>query len=249
MNLIVRLWRNSVTATFLAGLVLLLPVVLTILIIAWIVDFMKAALGPDTLLGSILTQGGTTIIGPGYDTLAFFLGIFIALFGIWALGIVARGAAQKSIERSIDRIFTKVPVIRTIYNPISRVVRLTTDKNAGDLSGMTVVACRFGGDQGTDVLALLANKETYIVGGQRRRMVYIPTAPVPMTGGLLLVADENIEPIPEMKVDDLLRVYFSLGTLASETLPKSFKDDAVAKLPPATKILEPSISPTQDAAE
>ena len=82
MNIVIRLWRKNITTTFLAGLVLLLPVVLTVLIIAWIVDMLKAALGPGSFLGSILTTGGTTIIGPGYDTLAFLLGILIAVLGI-----------------------------------------------------------------------------------------------------------------------------------------------------------------------
>ncbi len=236
MNLVVRLWRNNITTTFLAGLVLLLPVVLTVIIMAWIIDVLRAALGPGTFLGNLLTTGGTTIIGPGYDTLAFFLGILIAIFGIWFLGIIARSAAQQSIQRALDRAFAKLPIIRTIYNPISRVVRLATDKTTGDFSGMTVVSCRFGGKKGVAVLALLANQQTYYIGDEPRCMVYLPTAPVPMTGGLVLVPEESVVPVPEMKVDDLLRIYFSLGALAPDTLPSTLKeveDDpkAVADVP------------------
>lgn len=256
MNLVMRLWRNNITTTFLAGLVLLLPVVLTVLIIAWIVDFLKAALGPGSFLGSILTTGGTTIIGPGYDTLAFLLGILIAVFGIWFLGIVARTAAQKSIERSIDRIFTKLPIIRTIYNPVSRVVRLTTDKNAGDFSGMAVVSCRFGGVNGVDVLGLLPNQETYYIGGEPRRMVYLPAAPLPMSGGLVMVREDAIIPVPEMKVDDLLRIYFSLGALGPDSMPKSLKAKpgfAASTIPLADPVPAPAPAPdhmvSRDAAE
>lgn len=222
MNFLVSLWRNNVVTTFLAGLVVLLPVVLTILIIAWIVDFLRGQLGPGTFLGDILLRGGATITGPGYDTLAFFLGALIALVGIWFLGVIARSQAQEGISRVIDRIFTQMPIIRTIYNPVSRVVRMTTDKNT-DFSGMSVVACRFAGVD-TDVLALLANNEVYVIGGERRRMVYLPAAPLPMSGGLLLVAENSIMSVPEMKVDDLLRVYFSLGALAPDSIPASLKD-------------------------
>ncbi len=183
MSLFVRLWRNNITATFLAGLVLLLPVVLTIIIMAWLIDMLRTALGPGTFLGRLLTTGGTTIIGPGYDTFAFFLGILIALVGIWFLGVVARSAAQQSIERGIDKIFTRMPIIRTIYNPVSRMVRLATDKQAGDFSGMPVVSCRFGGQNGVDVLALLANPDTFYIGGEPRCLIYLPSAPFPMTGG------------------------------------------------------------------
>lgn len=250
MKLLVSLWRNNVVTTFLAGLVVLLPVVLTILIIAWIVGFMRGQLGPGTFLGEILLRGGTTITGPGYDTLAFFLGALIALVGIWFLGVVARSEAQHSMSRVIDRIFTQVPVIRTIYNPVSRVVRLTTDKNTSDFSSMSVVACRFDA-MGADVLALLANQEVYLIGGQRRRMVYLPAAPIPMSGGLLLIAEESIIPVPEMKVDDLLRVYFSLGALAPDSMPANLKEGLVTRglrIPPVTAADKPIIL-TQDAAE
>ena len=245
MTFLVSLWRKSVVTTFLAGLVVLLPVVLTILIIAWIVDFLRGQLGPGTFLGDILLRGGATITGPGYDTLAFFLGVLIALVGIWFLGVIARSQAQEGISRFIDRIFTQMPIIRTIYNPVARVVRLTTDKST-DFSGMSVVACRFAGVE-TDVLALLANPEVYVIGGERRRMVYLPAAPVPMSGGLLLVAESAIMPVPEMKVDDLLRVYFSLGALATDSMPASLKD--VAK--PSARIAPPSkeIVLPQGAAE
>jgi uncharacterized membrane protein len=233
MKLLVSLWRNNVLTTFLAGLVVLLPVVLTILIIAWIVGFLRGQLGPGSFLGEILLRGGATITGPGYDTLAFCLGVMIALVGIWFLGVIARSEAQEGISRFIDRIFTQVPIIRTIYNPVSRVVRLTTDKST-DFSGMAVVACRFGSLE-TDVLALLANQEVYVIGGERRRMVYLPAAPLPMSGGLLLMAESAIVPVPEMKVDDLLRIYFSLGALAPDTMPASLKE----ALKPAQRIAPP----------
>jgi uncharacterized membrane protein len=169
----------------------------------------------------------------------------IALVGIWFLGVVARSQAQEGISRVIDRIFTQMPIIRTIYNPVSRVVRLTTEKGT-DFSGMSVVACRFAGVD-TDILALLANNEVYVIGGERRRMVYLPAAPLPMSGGLLLVAESAILPVPEMKVDDLLRVYFSLGALAPDSIPASLKDVAkpAARIaPPAKEIVLP-----QGAAE
>jgi uncharacterized membrane protein len=245
MNILVSLWRNNVVTTFLAGLVVLLPVVLTILIIAWIVDFLRGQLGPGSFLGDILLRGGLIITGPGYDTLAFFLGVLIALLGIWFLGVIARSQAQEGISRFIDRIFTQMPIIRTIYNPVSRVVRMTTDKNT-DFSGMSVVAVRFAGVD-TDVLALLASQEVYLIGGERRRMIYLPAAPLPMSGGLLLVAETSIMAVPEMKVDDLLRVYFSLGALASDSMPASLKDAArpSARIaPPAKEIALP-----QGAAE
>jgi uncharacterized membrane protein len=250
MNVVVKLWRNSVVTTFLAGLVLLLPVVLTVLIMAWIIDMLKAALGPGSFLGGLLTTGGMTLVGPDYEILAFWLGMLVALVGIWVLGIVARGAAQQSLQRSLDQMFARLPLVRAIYNPISRVVRMATDKEAGDLSRMTVVSCRFGGDKGVDILALLANQTTYYIGQQPRKMVYLPAAPIPMSGGLVLVPAESVVPVPEMKVDDLLRVYFSLGALAPDTLPRTMKPVVTPEAAAIEIAADPNPKPTvKNAAE
>jgi uncharacterized membrane protein len=223
MNVLMRLWRNKITTTFLAGLITFLPVVLTVVIIAWMIKFLETVLGPDSYLGVVLKSGGTTIIGPGYDTIAFSLGVVIALLLIFLLGVAVRSAAQRGIESYIDRIFTKLPLIRAIYNPVSRVVRLTIDKNTNDFSGMPVVFCRFGGAEGADMLGLLANQEVYLIAGQRRRMVYLPMAPF-MTGGLTLVPEEAVILVPEMKVDDLMRVFFSLGALAPDAVPAHMRE-------------------------
>jgi uncharacterized membrane protein len=225
-----RFWRTSVIGTFLTGVLFLLPVALTIYIVAWIIDFMRGQLGPGTLLGRLLTSVGGGIIGQDQNTLAFWLGLLIALVGIWCLGIIVKTQAKSMIQENIDSIFARVPLIRSIYSPVSRVVRLATKRDGGDFSGMAVVTCRFGGPGGVDILALLASRDVYLIGGERRRLVYLPTAPIPMSGGLVLVPEHAVIPVPEMKVDDLLKVYVSLGALAPETFPANLVASAAAPL-------------------
>lgn len=223
LDFLARAWRANITTTFLAGFILLLPIVLTTVIIAYIVNWLKGALGPGTVLGDILTQLGVGLVGEGQQRFAFVVGMFIVLFGTWCLGILVRARAQQSMHETVDWLFTKLPVVRSIYNPISRVVRVVTEKGGGDFSGMSVVACRFGGEGGVDILALLATQEVYLIAGERRRMVYLPTAPLPMSGGLVLVPENSVVRVHDMKVDDLLKVYFSLGALAPESMPNSLR--------------------------
>jgi uncharacterized membrane protein len=212
-----RFWRSRVTGTFLAGLIVLLPIVLTVVIIAWLIGILRDALGPGTFLGELLRRGGSALVQN--DTLAFWLGVVIALFGIWLLGAIVRTEARRGVQGAMDLLFARLPVVKSIYNPVSRVIRLATEKGGNDLSGMDVVAVRFGGDDGTHILALLASNDYYYIGDLRRVMVYLPTAPFPMTGGLILVPEENVTVVPGMRVDDLLKVYFSLGALAPESMP------------------------------
>jgi uncharacterized membrane protein len=217
MDFLRGFWRSRVTGTFLAGLLVLLPIVLTVVIIAWLVGILRDALGPGTFLGELFRRGGSALVQN--DTLAFWLGVVIAVLGIWLLGAIVRTEARRSVQGAIDLMFARLPLVKSIYNPVARVIRLATEKGGGDLSGMDVVAVRFGGQDGTHILALLASNDYYYVGDLRRVMVYLPTAPFPMTGGLILVPEENVTVVPGMRVDDLLKVYFSLGALAPESMP------------------------------
>jgi uncharacterized membrane protein len=72
-------------------------------------------------------------------------------------------------------------------------------------------------------------------------MVYLPAAPIPMSGGLLLIAEHAIIPVPEMKVDDLLRIYFSLGALASDSMPSTLKESGNK---PVARIAPPAAAPS-----
>ena len=69
-----------------------------------------------------------------------------------------------------------------------------------------------------------------------------------------MIREDAIFPVPEMKVDDLLRVYFSLGALGPDSMPKSLKINpklAASQVP----VIDPAPVPAakrrvpQDAAE
>jgi len=243
-----RFWRTSVAGSFLAGLLFLLPVVLTVVIVAWIINLVRGAIGPGTILGDLLTRGGNYLLGGSQDALAFWLGAGITLIGIWLLGLIVKTRAKSIIQNYLDRLITSVPLIRSIYNPVARVVRLATDRGPagepGDLSAMGVVSCRFGsGEHGVDVLALLASPHVFTIAGERRRLVYLPTAPIPMSGGLVLVSEGAVTSVPDMKVDDLLKIYVSLGSLTPEVMPASIAGP-VAVISPAEALRpEPELEP------
>jgi uncharacterized membrane protein len=228
-----RLWRTGVAGTFLAGLLFLLPVALTIYIAASIVAFMRDQLGPGTVLGGLMTRTGIGIIGQEQDTLAFLLGLLIAGTGIWFLGLIVRIQTQSLLQEGIDNLFARVPLIRLIYKPVARVIRLMTARSGGELASMSAVCCRFGGENGTDILAL-ASPDIYMIAGERRRLVYLPTSPVSMSGGLVMVPESSIIPMPGMRIDDVMKLYLSFGIMAPETFSRhKAVAPAPVPLPPA----------------
>ena len=68
--------------------------------------------------------------------------------------------------------------------------------------------------------AFLASSQTYEVKGEPRLLVYLPTSPLPAWGGLVLVPETAVIPVPDMDADALIKLYFSFGVLGPETIPR-----------------------------
>ncbi|MDQ2078615.1 DUF502 domain-containing protein [Xanthobacteraceae bacterium Astr-EGSB] len=226
-----RVWRTSIIGNLVAGSLVILPLVLTVLIIGWAINWIVAVAGPGTWFGDILTFGGAALIGPQREGLTFLIGVVLMLFILWLLGLAVRAQAQRTAAHVIDDLFAKVPLFRTVYRPISQVVRLFARSNA-DLAGLPVVMCRLGGAEGVDVPAFLASSQTYEVNGEPRLLVYLPTSPLPAWGGLVLVPKSAVVPVPDMDADALIKLYFSFGVLGPETIPAATpRRDAAPALP------------------
>ena len=235
-----NLWRTSIIGNLVTGSLVVLPFVLTVLIIGWGLNWIVAAFGPGTWFGDILSISGAALVGPKRETLAYVIGTVIVLIILWVLGLAVRARAQRTLQHVLDEVLAKVPVFRAVYRPVSQVVRLFAGSNA-DLSGLPVVMCRLGGAQGVDVPAFLASPQTYEVKGEKRLLVYLPTSPLPAWGGLVLVAESAVIPVPNMDADALIKLYFSFGVLGPETIPK------ITQRPPQPAKPKPAPQPQEDA--
>lgn len=223
-----RIWKSGVVGTFLTGLFFILPVVLTVAIIGWIIGKLQAALGPGTWLGDVFSLGGSAIVGSQHSIVAFWLGVLLALGGIWLLGFIVRTRARHLLQRALDGLLDRLPLIRAIYGPVSQVVAMVRGSGKKDVEGMTVVLCRFGRAGGARMLALLTSPTIYNLDEGTCHLVYIPTSPLPMSGGLTFVPVDAVSPVPDLDVDGLMRIYFSLGALSRQVMPERFVTPSAA---------------------
>lgn len=213
-----RLWSTGVVGTFLAGVFVLLPVALTFVILDWMVGKIASVVGPGSILGDLLASGGGTIIGPNHGIFAFILGLLIALAAVWGIGLLVRTLAKQRLKRVIDSVFERLPFVRAIYKPVAQVVRLISGDGDEKFKDMAVVSCSLGGKNGVDILGLVTSSKSFVIAGETRRLVYLPTAPLPMSGGLILVPESNLEFVPEISVEELMQIYFSLGGVVPDAI-------------------------------
>ncbi len=211
--------------TFLTGLAAILPLAATFALLAWTWQFLAAWLGPSSVFGSVLVAIGFSVSRS--ESIGYLLGLMLLCVAIWGLGVLVEAGLQVGIKRLIDRLMQRIPLVRNVYDVITRMVELFSRKNTeGGLSSMSPVWLHFGGRpaegaEGTDgqkvaVLALLCTPEPVVMDGGRRYLgVLVPTAPVPVGGGLLYVPEEWVSRA-DIGVEALTSIYVSMGLTTNQ---------------------------------
>jgi len=208
---------NRFGGYFLAGLLAVLPLVLTVAIVAWVATFLQSFIGRDTFLGKVLES-----LGLNFATnpiFAYLIGWTMVLVGVWLLGLFVELGAKRVLQRLVDSIVQRVPIINAVYNTSRQLVEMFDRKQQTELKSMSAVFCFFGGRGGPGVLALMPTAERFHIQGQDYHVVIIPTAPVPFGGGMIFMPADCVEPA-DMPVEGLMSVYVSMGVTASQFLHK-----------------------------
>lgn len=224
MSDLVRLARRSpallarkIAGLFLTGLLFLLPLILTVVALAWVLGQLGAVFGPDTFLGGLIASLGRLVtLGAASAATGFWFGLLVIVAGITFLGALVQSGAKGLLETWVDGLLSRLPVVGKLYQPFAQLVRTMGGDSKEEMASMSVVTARFG--DGAEVLALLASPEIFDVGNGPARLILIPTAPVPIGGALLFVPVANVRVVPGMKFDDLAKFYITMGTVAPPAL-------------------------------
>jgi uncharacterized membrane protein len=198
---------KSIVTTWFTGLLSLLPLVLTLALLAWIFSLLNRLVGPSTLIGQLSAALGQPFSSNSY--LAYLLGCLVLLASLYPLGLAVQLGLRRPLSWLLDRTLRRTPLIGNFYNLADRFVGLLDKSKNPDITTMAPVWCFFGGD-GAAVLALRPSSETVELEGRPYCAILIPTAPIPVGGGLLYVPEEWIRPA-DMGVDQLISIYVSMG--------------------------------------
>lgn len=201
---------GTISRAFLTGLAFLAPLLLTAIVFSWVMSQLIGFVGPDSVVGHVLTAGGRLFAGDRVHPLfSFAVGVFLVLCLVTVLGFLLQDRVKKALEETVDSALGRIPLLGNIYRPVAQMVRSLGGSRAGEMQAMAVCRVEFGG--GVETIAFLASAESFDIGGGPARLVLIPTAPVPIGGALLLVAAHKVHVIPDMKFDDIARLYLTMG--------------------------------------
>jgi uncharacterized membrane protein len=198
---------NHVVATWLTGLLAVLPLVLTLVLVGWAVGVVNRFLGPDSLFGRSFTHFGDWFAA--HPTLAYLFGTVLVLALVYVLGLAVRSGLKRPLQRLVDNTLRRVPLVGGVYALAERFVTAIGDREEADIGAMRPVWCLFGGN-GVAVLGLLPSPEPVLIDGRRHLTVLVPTAPIPVGGGLLYVPEAWVRPA-DFGIETLTAVYLSMG--------------------------------------
>lgn len=213
--------RSRLLRLFLTGVLAALPLAATTLVVGWALTLLFKLLGPDSAVGSVLSWLGLGVTGS--ELMGYVIGIGV-LFGLLvALGALVELGLQRGVARLIDRLLRGIPIIRTVWDLAHRITGLLDPRGEDSARSMDPVWCTFGGEApdrpgGATVLALLSSPEPVEVNGRECLAILVPTAPVPVGGGLLFVPREWVRPA-RIGAEALTSIYLSMGVSAPQFLP------------------------------
>jgi uncharacterized membrane protein len=118
--------------TFLSGLAVVLPIVVTIAVLLWLVATAETLLG--TVVNWVLPQGTTVPRG---------IGLVAALGLIFAIGVLMEAVYFRRLVRWIEEGLDRIPLVKTVYGAVRDLMSLFS--KAGTRKFSKVVMVKFSG--------------------------------------------------------------------------------------------------------
>ncbi len=198
---------------FVTGLLAALPLAATLLIFVWGARLVVEYIGPQSLVGGLLLRIGLGITGS--DVVGYSIGVLVVLMAIFALGLLVQTRLHTLLEALTENIVQRIPVVRSVYDMVKKLVELFAQRDESQVKSMSPVWLHFGGVGGAAVLGLLSTPEPVRMGEVDYLAVLVPTAPVPVGGGLLYVPAAWVLPA-DVGVDGLTSIYVSMGITSAQ---------------------------------
>ncbi len=186
-----------------AGLLVWLPLGITILVVKMLVDLMDRSLlllparyQPDHLLGMHI---------PGF-------GVIVAVTVVLTTGIIVANLFGRKLVAAWESLLARIPLVSSVYSAVKQISETMFSSNGNSFRKVLLVEYPRKGlwtlafQTGTDV------GEAQCKTGRKVINIYVPTTPNPTSGFFIMVPKEDVVEL-EMSVDEGLRMIISMGSV------------------------------------
>lgn len=201
---------TSARRYIIAGLLVWVPVLITVLVIKVIVDaldftilLLPASWRPEALLGFNV---------PG-------AGVVVAVVTVFLTGMVVANIVGRKLIELGEAIVARIPLVRSIYSAVKQVVRTILDDGGQSFRKVVLVEYprkglwTLGFQTGVGVGEVQQRTEKDVI------TVFIPTTPNPTSGFVIMVPREDAQEL-DMSIEEGLRFVMSLGVVTPTPKPE-----------------------------
>lgn len=198
-------------ASFLTGLVVVLPVGLTLWLTwaaigwldGWILPLIPAAYQPEAIVHRIF----------GPDAAFPLRGVGVAVFLVFTviIGWMARGLIGRSLVRQAERLVDRVPVVRSVYGGFKQIAETVFSQKERSFDRTCLVPFP---REGTWAVGLVATKPRGEIAARLpsgEEMIAVFVALTPLTSGMLLYVPARDVIFLDMKPDEAAKLIVSGG--------------------------------------
>lgn len=194
---------------FLTGIVVSGPVVITIYLSLWIINWVDGWVKP--IIPSIyLPETYLPFAIPGF-------GILVLIFGLTILGFLTANLVGRTMLDFGESVLARMPVVRGLYRSMKQIFE--TIFSHSDTSFRTVALVEYPSPGCWSIVFIstppIAEVATGLPKGEEFVSVFLPCAPNPTTGFFFYVARNKVIEVP-ISVDDAAKIVMSLGLLRPE---------------------------------
>jgi len=195
---------SAIRNRIIAGLLMVLPFAITFWIIAWLYNTFRAVI-LDVVIDMVVE------IYFGADATPFFkdfvapaIAILFVLFGLYILGMFL----HSRIHRLFDWVILNVPGVTVIYASVRKMfATLQSQREAQKFQRVVLVPFPH---PGMKVPAFVTSSCLDTETGKTILCIYVPTTPVPTSGYMLMLPEEDVTEI-SWSLDDTLQAIMSGG--------------------------------------
>lgn len=188
---------------FVSGLLVLLPIAVTIYVLVWVYSF------SDRIISAVLGAFGLAV-SPGLQPFMPVLGLILTLALVVLVGALAGNYLGRVLLGALDRAMKSVPLVRDVYKAVQQIAQTLLGQPEMQFSRAALIEYP---RKGLYTLCFVASPN---VGRKLPPLpdgftvVLVPTSPVPASGMAIIVPTADVIPL-DIPVEDALRYVVSGG--------------------------------------
>ena len=220
---------SGLRRNFLAGLIIVAPIGLTLWLIwtvvgwidSWVWPFVPDAYQPEQLVNRLLGRTPPNEITVNVRG----IGVFIFLIFTVLVGWIGKGLMGRSFIRFGERYVDRMPVIRSVYNAAKQLAETVFSQRDTSFDKACLVEYPRPGIWAIAFVSTNAKGEIAekLSNGEQIVTVFLPTTPNPTSGFLLFLPLSEVR-ILDMTVEDAAKLVISAGLVYPKAATESIAD-------------------------